>query len=300
MSPLSSSLFFDRASGAMSSLTAQAQKLQDQISTGKKLASASDDVVAYQQLRAIATASADGTADAANIGVARTKLTSADTTLTAITTQLQRASELTVQARNGTLNDSDRSAIASELGTIADTIAELANSNDASGQPLFGGADTGAAVVTNADGTHTLAKSTTPSVPIGAGQSVVPGENATAVLGLSGGRNAIDMLAALATALKAGGDTSAALGGALTDLSTATTQVSDVQASLGARGARLDLVSAQLTSAATNRETRRSALEDTDVTQAITDLQKTMTVLQATQASFTKLSSLSLFDYLKA
>lgn len=299
MSPLSSSLFFDRTSNAMSSLTARAQTLQDQISTGKKLSAASDDVVAYQQLRGIATANADGTADATNIGVAQTKLTSADTTLTAITSQLQRAIELVVQARNGTLGDSDRAGIATELGTIADTIAGLANTQDASGQPLFGGADTGAAVVANADGTHTLAKSATPSIPIGAGQSVVPSENATAVLGLSGGRNTIDMLAALTTALKGGGDSSAALGDALTDLSTATTQVGDVQASLGARGARLDLVSAQFTTNATARETRRSALEDTDVTQAITDLQKTMTVLQATQASFTKLSSLSLFDYLK-
>ena len=299
MSPLSSSLFFDRTAGAMSSLTTRAQTLQDQISTGNKLAAPADDVGAYQQLRAIATAGADGTADAANIGVAQARITGADTTLTAITTQLQRASELAVQARNGTLNDSDRRGIATELGTIADTIADLANGVDASGQPLFGGADTGAAVVANADGTHTLATSKTPSVPIGAGQSVVPGENATAVLGLSGGRNTIDMIAGLAAALKGGGDTGAALGTAITDLSTATAQVSDVQASLGARGARLDLVSAQATTAATQRETRRSALEDTDVTQAITDLQKTMTVLQATQASFTKLSSLSLFDYLK-
>lgn len=299
MSPLSSSLFYDRTSAKMSSLTAQAQTLQDQISTGKKLSVPSDDVVAYQQLRAIATAGADDTANAANIGVAQAKLTGADAALTAITSQLQRASELAIQARNGTLNDSDRASIASELGTISDTIADLANGKDASGQPLFGGSDTGAAVVANRDGTHKLATSATPSVPIGAGQSVVPGENATAVLGLAGGRNTIDMIAALATALKAGGDTSAALGTAITDLSTATTQVSDVQASLGARGARLDLVSAQATTAATQRETRRSALEDTDVTQAITDLQKTMTVLQATQASFTKLSSLSLFDYLK-
>ena len=54
-----------------------------------------------------------------------------------------------------------------------------------------------------------------------------------------------------------------------------------------------------MTDAATTRETERSGLEDTDVTAAITELQKTMTVLQATQASFSKLSSLSLFDYLK-
>ena len=46
-------------------------------------------------------------------------------------------------------------------------------------------------------------------------------------------------------------------------------------------------------------EAARSAIEDVDVSQAITDLQKTMTVLQATQASFSKLSGLSLFNYLR-
>ena len=40
-------------------------------------------------------------------------------------------------------------------------------------------------------------------------------------------------------------------------------------------------------------------MEDTDITSAVTELQKTLTILQATQASFTKLTGLSLFDYLR-
>ena len=43
----------------------------------------------------------------------------------------------------------------------------------------------------------------------------------------------------------------------------------------------------------------RSKLEDTDVTSAVIELQQLMTALSATQASFTKLSGLSLFDYLR-
>lgn len=299
MTPLSSSLFFDRTSGTMSALSARAQTLQGQIASGKRLEQPSDDVAAYQQLRGLAVASADDVAVSANVGFAQAKLSTADTTLTAMTAQLQHATELATQARSGTMTDSARQAIAAELGGIAESLTGLANTRDASGQALFGGAGSGAAVVAKADGTHTLATGTTASIPIGEGDRIVPGENATAVLGLPGGRNAIDMLAALSLALKTGGDTSSALGGALDDLAAVSTQVDGVQGSLGARGARLDLVAAQLTTAATARETRRSALEDTDVTQAITDLQKTMTVLQATQASFSKLSSLSLFNYLK-
>lgn len=295
----STSMFYDRTSASMTSLTARADALNTQISTGKKLTKPSDDVVAYQRLRTIATDGADGAASQANITTAQGVLTSADTALTSMTSQLQRASELAIQARNGTLNDTDRSAIATELSSIADELASLVNGKDTRGQPLFAGSGSGDAAVANADGTHTLAASATPVIPIGDGQSVQPSENATAILGLSGGRNAIDMIAALATTLKAGGDTTGALGSAIADLSTVSTQVTDAQASIGARGARLDLETSRLATTATDREAARSGLEDTDIAQAVTQLQKTMTVLQATQASFTKLSALNLFDYLK-
>ena len=72
-----------------------------------------------------------------------------------------------------------------------------------------------------------------------------------------------------------------------------------VQASLGARANRVEVDQAALKQAGIDREATRSGLEDTDVTATITELQKTMTILQATQASFTKLQGLSLFDYLK-
>ena len=101
------------------------------------------------------------------------------------------------------------------------------------------------------------------------------------------------------SALRSSGSSDAAVATAQDQLAAASTQVSAVQASLGARAARVELDQASLKQADTDRETTRSELEDTDITTAVTELQKTMTVLQATQASFTKLSSMSLFDYLK-
>ncbi|MBL7344927.1 hypothetical protein, partial [Escherichia coli] len=55
----------------------------------------------------------------------------------------------------------------------------------------------------------------------------------------------------------------------------------------------------RLTSVAETREATRSGIEDTDIPTAVASLQKTLTVLQATQASFSKLTSVSLFDYIK-
>ncbi|MGI4731932.1 MAG: hypothetical protein ACRYFW_09310, partial [Janthinobacterium lividum] len=202
ISALSTSLFYDRTSSAMTSLTAQSDKLSAQISTGKKLSAASDDVVAYQRLRTIATDTADTTAAQANITTAQGILTSADTALTSMTNLLQQASELTIQARTGTLNDTDRGAIATQLSSIADELASLANGKDTRGQPVFGGSGTGDAVTLNADGTHALASGAVASIPIGGGQSVQPSASATQVLGLANGGNVIDMIAALAATLK--------------------------------------------------------------------------------------------------
>jgi len=50
---------------------------------------------------------------------------------------------------------------------------------------------------------------------------------------------------------------------------------------------------------AVSREETRTAIEDTDIPTAVAELQKTLTVLQATQASFSKLTGMSLFDYLR-
>ena len=47
------------------------------------------------------------------------------------------------------------------------------------------------------------------------------------------------------------------------------------------------------------RAEEQEAVGGTDLTQAVSRLQQTMTVLEATQASFARLSSLSLFSFLR-
>ena len=226
--------------------------------------------------------------------------------MTAISTQLQRASELTVQAANGTLSDANRKTIAIELQSIRDDLVNLAGTTDARGQPLFGAATAGAAAITQAsDGTVTFnGTGEVGAIPVDDGTDVRATDSAARVFGglPAAGGGTTDVFAVLQTyitALNAGGDTTAASGAAADGFKSALTQVANVQGSVGARAARLDIVASQATDASAARETDRTALEDTDVSTAITQLQKTITILQATQASFTKLGQLSLFDYLR-
>jgi flagellar hook-associated protein 3 FlgL len=290
--------FYDRAAQSMRGLTQQADALQTQISTGKKLSAPSQDPAAYQRLATLKRDGADATAFGTNLSLAGSLLSSADTALTSVNDQLQRATELTLQAKTGTQNDASRQAIADELDQIVSSLAALGNTKDSRGQPLFGGADGGAAVTQAADGSYSFAQTPLTAVPIGDGQTVQATETAGRVF-KAGGTDILTAISSFSSALKAGGDIGAAATTALTTLQTSSDQVTTIQASLGARAARVDLATSQQTSAATDRESIRSGLEDTDVTTAITQLQKTMTILSATQASFTKLANLTLFNYLK-
>lgn len=293
---ISTNLFFNRSTASMQKLQAQFDRLNEQVSTGKKLLAPSDDSVGYQRLQVINRANADGAQDAANVKLAQATLQGAGSNLTQMTERLQRASELVIQGRTGTNSDTAKAAIATELEGILESVIALANGRDARGMPLFGGKDDGAAVARGAGGALAFAEGKAAAMPIGDGQSVDATVNARDFLAVKDSGDLGSAITAMVAALRAGETIPES---AADTLATVADQVTATQASLGAREARVDLQAAQIKSAADDRELARAGIEDADPTETIVQLQKTMTVLQATQASFSKLSSLSLFDYLR-
>ena len=298
---VSTGRFYDTAAATMSRLTSRAGEMQERIATGKRLAAPSDDAVAFRRLQGLAQANADGAVYGANLKVAGSVLAQAGSVLTGVTDQLQRASELALSAANGTMSAADRRVIGLEMESILQSLVQLANAQDPRGEPLFGGADGGRGAVEQADGAYALAAAAPSAIPVGEGESIRASEPAARVFGFTNANGPTDVIAvvqALGAALRSGTD-QATIQAGVADLKLAGDQVSAVQASLGARAARVDLAQAQLDRAAADREEARSGLEDADITATVTELQKTATVLQATQASFSKLSSMSLFDYLR-
>jgi flagellar hook-associated protein 3 FlgL len=296
---IATSQMFDRPLSRMSQLGARADAAQTQIATGNKLAAPSSDPAAYLRLQTIRRASADDAAYGANIATAQTILAEGDTALDSVESQLQRAQELATQAATGTLSDANRAAIGKELASIRDSLLALANSRDVRGQPLFGGATGDAAFVEAADGTVSYAGTGEPAaIPIGENSSVQASVTGDRVFASTGG-DVFALLDQFTTALSVGGEANGPANSALTGLKATLENVALARTSLGARAARLEVETERLAQVGDAREAARSALEDTDVAAAVTELQKTLTILQATQASFTKLSGLSLFDYLR-
>ncbi|MDF2494399.1 flagellin [Sphingomonas sp.] len=293
---LSTNQFYNRSSASMQKLQAQFDRLNEQVSTGKKLLAPSDDSVGYQRLQGINRANADGAQDLANVKLAQATLQQAGSSVTSMSERLQRASELVIQGRNGTNSPAAKQAIATELASIMESIVTLANGKDARGLPLFGGKDDGPAVTAGATGALGFAEGKAAAMPIGDGQTVEATVNAREFLAVKDGDDLGTAMAAIIAALRADEPIP---DGAVDTLNTVADQVTATQASLGAREVRVDLQAAQLKTAADDREMVRADIEDADPTETIVQLQKTMTILQATQASFSKLSSLSLFSYLR-
>lgn len=297
---IATSQIYGRPTSMMTKLTAEADKLQSQIATGKRINAPSDDAAGFLRLQSMRQQSANDAAYASNITLAQGMLAQTDSTLDGIDSQLQRALELMTQAANGTYSDTNRAAMAKELDTIRDTLFALANTTDVRGQPLFGGA-TGSVAYTRDETTGAISYASSgeqAGIPIGDGvtvQGTVTGKKAFAV----GDSDMFAVLAGFTAAIEAGTSIQEAAGNALEGTKQALDSVTLARASAGARAARLDLEADRLTDTGEAREDARVALEDTNTAFAVTQLQKTLTILQATQASFSKLTSLSLFDYLR-
>ena len=257
---LSTNLFYNRSTTTMQTLSAKLDQLTEQVSTGKKLIAPSDDSVGYQRLQVINRANADGKQDAANVKIAQSVLQQGGTALTQMTDQLQRASELVIQAKTGTTSDSGKEAIATELASILEAIVSLANAKDARGLPLFGGNDGDAAVI-NTDGTLGFAEGKAAAIPIGDGQSVEATVNARDFLAVENGSDIGSALTAIVAALRAGEPVPE---GAADTLTAVSDQVTATQASLGAREARVDLQAAQIKSAADGCTKAGPSLAGTD------------------------------------
>src|SRR6266568_6890065 len=99
------------------------------LSTGRRVNKPSDDPAAEAAMVAENSRSASADQYTANSDSLKQVLSTADGTLSSAITMLQRAITLGVEGANGTMNQTDLTAIASEVSGIKDQILSLANTS---------------------------------------------------------------------------------------------------------------------------------------------------------------------------
>ncbi len=300
---LSTGAFFDRSSSQIGGLRTQAESLQQQISTGERLERSSDDPVAAARLRQLDRSERLAEIDERNSLIAETDLALTDQALTSITDVLARARELAVRASNDTLTDDQRTGIAVEIETLRDSLISLANSRNSAGHALLGGQAVGQAYVDNGTNVSFIGTTDITPIEIGRGQSVVPGVTGPEVFEFETSDGQTDLFAVLgnlAAVLAAGGAASAdASSAALADLEAGLERVTTTQSVVGSRLNWVDLVSERRESSAEQIAQERADVGGADIALTMSRLQETLTVLEASQASFVRLSNLSLFSLLR-
>ena len=136
---IATSMIFDTGVNNMNQQTAAALKLSQQISSGKRIITPSDDPVAAAQALQVQQAKDINGQYTTNLNNAQSALGLEDTQLSTVTDALTRVRELTVQAGNSILSSSNRQTLAVELRARFDQLLGIANATDGTGQYLFSG-----------------------------------------------------------------------------------------------------------------------------------------------------------------
>lgn len=118
---------------------ADVTRTQEQISSGNRILTPADDPVASVRLLQLEQQRDILSQYDNNLSAAESSLVQEETTLNSVTNILQRVRELTVQAGNGALSQTDRQAIGAELGEREGELLSLMNSRNARGEYLFSG-----------------------------------------------------------------------------------------------------------------------------------------------------------------
>jgi flagellar hook-associated protein 3 FlgL len=152
---ISTSQYFETSATNYSKSFSDTAKTQEQISSGSRIQTASDDPVGAAKLLQLQQQSSMLTQYSGNMTTVTNSLNQSESVLDSINTALQRSQELAVQAGNGSLSDDDRTAIANELGEIEKTVYGLMNSKDTDGNYMFSGSKTTTPpYAQNADGSY--------------------------------------------------------------------------------------------------------------------------------------------------
>lgn len=293
--------FYRRSQLHMGDLRGQAEGLQNQLSTGEKLDRSSQDPVAASRLRMLARADRLGDINSDNAKHASDDLQLAASALEAIGTDLIRARELALWAASDTVGDSERQTIGAELEQLRLRLMASANAVDSSGNALFGGEGSGRAYEVDGTGTiNYIGTATSGEIDLGQGQTITRGLTGPEVLEFTTGGAATDTfahIAALAAALQGGAaDPAAAARDSLPGFDDSLDALTRAQTVAGARLAWIDVIQDRQIE---QSQTRASQIADNggvDFASTVAELQQILTVLEASQAGFARLSNLTLFD----
>lgn len=302
---ISTNTIYQSGISKISSLQADQTKLQQQISTGKRITLPSDDPIASTRALEISHAQGVNASFASGRQTAQLKLNTLESSLASITSLLVSTQSTLVGAGNGSLSDLQRGFIATELNGSLEELINLANTQDSSGDFIYAGFKTDTKpFIANASGASYAGDSNQQLIQVDAQRLMaanVSGDNVFQ----AGGNDVFATLSNLVTLLNTpitNAATQAAfssgLATAISNLQGSVDNVLNVRAAIGSKLNELDALDTAGADRALQYSKSLSELEDLDYASALSDLAKQQTIMEAAQKSFVETTKLSLFQFI--
>lgn len=297
---ISTSMIYDQSVGALQQQSAALLYTAQQVATGRKILTPSDDPVASARALQVTQSLSVNTQFTTNQGYAEDSLKLVDGQLTGAVDILQYVRDRVLESGRGTLTDADRASIATDLRAQFDALLAIANTRDASGdylfagyqshEPAFSGNVDGGVTYEGDQGTRTMQVSSSRFMPISfAGEHVFGSDAGSVFGGLSTFIQALEDPAS---------DMPAAISTALTSVDKNLDQLLSASAQIGSQLVEVDQLKSIGGDLNVQYRTTLSNLQDLDYNEALSRLSEQRTILQAAQQSFLQITGLSLFNYM--
>ena len=298
-------LAFERTLGAMNERRNALMNNQQQLASGKRLNSLSDDPLAAAQAERTRSQIARLDTEGRMTAFSRHMLSQADNALGGVGDALQFARETMVAAGNGALAPADRTLLAQQLRGARDELLALANQRDGAGGYVFGGQGTRSAPFDAQALPVPTYRPTAGEQASGLDAAFATSQDGRAIFSGSGSDASPDIFQTLDAAValledpaSTGTALSEGVGTATEGIDSALERVSLQRTRVGEQLRALDSRDRLVESGAIEARGQLSELMDVDYAAAISQFQGNQTSLEAAMSTYAKISRLTLFDYL--
>ncbi len=291
---ISTQTLVDRTLDRLQSRMASFEAAQERLATGKNFTVSSQDVAGMNTSLALRSERRAVEQATRNAEDGQTRVNIADTKIQQMLTSLRRARDLTIRG-SSSLQQSERNAIAQELGSIREGMVELANSNHL-GQGLFSGHLDGAAV-TDIAGTWTYTGDTGAVMRrITDTDAVKINVTGNELFGFDAGEDLFAVLDQLIADVNAGDPVVVA--GSLDALDRSSGRLENGLLRLGAVGNRIETAMGRNLQVHETLQLQLSNIEDVDIAEAVMELTTQEVALQATLGAVGRALQPTLLNYL--
>lgn len=295
---ISTNTIYQLSTSQMTALQEKISTTSQQASTGKKVMTPQDDPVGSAKLLEAKQAISINDQYAVNRNALKYTIGIANVALNGVQDTMQSMNEQIVSLGNPTLGSSNRQSIAITIQSQLDHLVSLSNTKDAAGHYIFSGYKSDTASI-DASTYAYGGDANNAVIQVDSSTQLGLGVNANTIFStgfLAQVKTSIDVLSNVLS-------TDAEIATAITDLSTkfsaSQITVNASQVTLGTSENRLTSMDSIGSERAIAYKDAVSSLEDVDYNKVLSDLARQQLQLQVAQKTFTQISNLSIFNYIK-